>query len=174
KALEEQLRQAQKMEAVGQLSAGIAHDFNNLLSVIIGYSEILEERLDRNSKLCKDAQEIKKAGQRAASLTRQLLAFSRQQVLEPRVLNLNTVVAETQKMLRRLIGEDIELVTDLKPNLALVKADQGQLGQIIINLAVNARDAMPDAGKLTVETANVDLDESYARQHVPLVPGAFV
>ena len=174
KALEQQLRLAQKMEAVGQLSAGIAHDFNNLLGVIIGYSEILEERLDQNSKLCKDAQEIKKAGQRAASLTRQLLAFSRQQVLEPRVLNLNTVVAETQKILRRLIGEDIEVVTDLKPNLALVKADQGQLEQIIINLAVNARDAMPDGGKLTIETANLDLDEFYARQHVPLMPGPFV
>ncbi len=171
---EKQLRQAQKMEAVGRLSGGIAHDFNNLLGVIIGYSESLEARLDQNEPLRKSAEEIKKAGQRAASLIRQLLAFSRQQVLEPKVLDLNAVVAEVEKMLRRVIGEDIELTTVLDPATARVKADQGQIEQVIMNLAVNARDAMPEGGKLTIETANAALDEGLAR-HSPYVrPGPYV
>jgi PAS domain S-box-containing protein len=174
KILETQLRQSQKMEAVGQLTGGIAHDFNNLLGIIIGYSELLEEGLGENEKLCKNAGEIKKAGQRAASLTRQLLAFSRQQVLEPKVLNLNHIVAETQKMLRRLIGEHIELSTCLAADLGQVKADQGQIDQVILNLAVNARDAMPDGGKLLIETSNVELNETFAVRHPPTVPGSYV
>jgi signal transduction histidine kinase/CheY-like chemotaxis protein len=174
KALEKQLRQLQKMEAVGQLSGGIAHDFNNLLGVILGYSELLEEGLGRNTKLRKTAQEIKKAGQRAASLTRQLLAFSRQQMLEPKVLNLNSVVTDTEKMLRRLIGEHIDITSRLAPDLWQVKADQGQIEQVIMNLAVNARDAMPDGGKLTIETRNIVLDEEYALHHQPTVPGKYV
>jgi two-component system, cell cycle sensor histidine kinase and response regulator CckA len=174
KALEKHLRQLQKMEAVGQLSGGIAHDFNNLLGVILGYSEILEEGLNRNPKLLKNAREIKKAGQRAASLTRQILAFSRQQVLEPKVLNLNTVVADTGKMLRRLIGEHIDITSRLAPDLGQVKADQGQIEQVIMNLAVNARDAMPKGGKLIIETRNIELDEDYALRHPPTVSGQYV
>jgi two-component system, cell cycle sensor histidine kinase and response regulator CckA len=172
--LEKQLRQAQRMEAVGQLTGGIAHDFNNLLGVIIGYSDILEAQLDPSSKFHKNAKEIHKAGQRAASLTRQLLAFSRQQVLEPRVLALNTIVIETKKMLERLLGENIELKTVLDPALGRVKADQGQVEQVIINLAVNARDAMPEGGKLTIETANVEANDNYIRQHAPMSTGSFV
>jgi two-component system, cell cycle sensor histidine kinase and response regulator CckA len=172
--LEKQLRQAQKMEAVGQLTGGIAHDFNNLLGVIIGYSDILEDQLDPSSKLRKNAVEIHKAGQRAASLTRQLLAFSRQQVLEPSVLALNTIVIDTEKMLRRLLGENIELKTVLDRELGRVKADQGQVEQIIVNLAVNARDAMPRGGKLTIQTANFEADDNYARQHAPMSAGRFV
>ena len=144
------------------------------MGVIIGYSEILEEKLDESNKLRKNASEIKKAGQRAASLTRQLLAFSRQQVLEPRVLNLNTVVVETERMLQRLIGEDIELTSSLAPDLGQVKADQVQIEQVILNLAVNARDAMPDGGKLIIETQNVELDEAYASHHPPTIPGSYV
>ena len=174
KLLENQFRQAQKMEAVGQLAGGVAHDFNNLLGVIIGYSELVEESLKQDDPLRHKIEEIKKAGQRGASLTRQLLAFSRQQVLEPMILNLNSVVADVHKMLQRLIGADIELITNCQPNLALVKVDRGQIEQVIMNLAVNARDAMPNGGKLKIETANVDLDEFYGRQHAPLVPGSYV
>jgi len=174
KTLEKQLRQAQKMEAVGQLSGGIAHDFNNLLGVIIGYSEVLEESLGENESLQNSAAEIRKAGERAASLTRQLLAFSRQQMLEPRVLNLNSVVAETEKMLQRLIGENIELSTCLAAELWQVKADPGQIEQVILNLAVNARDAMPDGGRLTIETSNAELDEAYAVHNAPTIPGKYV
>ena len=171
---ETQARQAQKMEAVGRLSGGIAHDFNNLLGVIIGYTEILELRLGQSDPLRKSVEEIKKAGQRAASLTRQLLAFSRQQVLEPKVLDLNAVVADVEKLLRRLIGEDIELTTVRDSTLGRVMADQGQIEQVIMNLAVNARDAMPNGGKLTIETANAELDESFVR-HTPYVrPGPYV
>ncbi|MGA8766669.1 MAG: ATP-binding protein, partial [Candidatus Acidiferrales bacterium] len=172
--LEVQLRQAQKMEAVGQLSGGIAHDFNNLLGVILGYSDILEMQLDPNGKLYKSAEQIKKAGQRAASLTRQLLAFSRQQVLEPTVLGLNTIVVDTEKMLRRLIGENIELRVVLDPELGRARADQGQIEQIIVNLAVNARDAMPRGGILTIETANIEADDSYVREHPPMSAGSFI
>jgi len=172
--LEAQFRQAQKMEAVGRLAGGVAHDFNNLLGVIIGYSEILLDRLGPNDQLYTNAQEIKKAGDRAASLTRQLLAFSRQQLLEPRVLDLNAVVASTEKLLRRLIGEDIELVVVPGGALGRVKADPGQIEQIIMNLAVNARDAMPKGGKLIIETANIELDEAYALQHRVVQPGRYV
>jgi len=171
---EEQLRQAQKMEAVGRLSGGIAHDFNNLLGVIIGYSEVLETRLSPSDPLRKSAGEIKKAGQRAASLTRQLLAFSRQQVLQPRILELNVVVADIGNMLRRLIGADIELTTLLDPSLGRVKVDQGQMEQAIMNLTVNARDAMPDGGKLTIETTNAELDESIAHRFPYVQSGRYV
>jgi two-component system, cell cycle sensor histidine kinase and response regulator CckA len=172
--LERQLRQAQKMEAVGQLSGGIAHDFNNLLGVILGYSDILQTQLEPNSKAYRNAEQIKKAGQRAASLTRQLLAFSRQQVMEPTVLGLNTIVADAEKMLRRLIGEDIELRAVLDPALGRVRADQGQIEQIILNLAVNARDAMPRGGVLTIKTANIVVDDSYVSQHPPMSTGSFI
>ncbi len=174
RGLEHQLRQSQKMEAIGRLSGGIAHDFNNLLGVIIGYSELVEEQLPLNDPLRARAIEIKKAGHRAASLTRQLLAFSRQQVLEPRILNLNAVVVDVENMLQRVIGEDIELVTGLDGDLGSVKADPGQIEQVIMNLAVNARDAMPNGGSLTIETTNVELDEVYARGHSPSIRGAFV
>ncbi len=174
KVLEKQLYQAQKMEAVGRLSGGIAHDFNNLLSVIIGYSDTLEEALDESGKVHKQATEIRKAAQRAAALTRQLLAFSRQQAIEPKVFDLNDVVVEMEKMLERLIGEDIELRAVLSPAPVPVRADPGQIEQVIMNLAVNARDAMPHGGKLTIETANVEVDETYAHQHGYLSTGPFV
>jgi PAS domain S-box-containing protein len=174
KLLEKQLRQAQRMEALGQLSGGIAHDFNNLLSVIGGYCELLEPELPPNGALHRNCEQIKKAGEKAAGLTRQLLAFTRQQVLEPRVLDLNAVVLDLEKMLNRVIGEDIELRTSLDRSLASVKADRGQIEQVIMNLVVNARDAMPNGGRLTVETANIMVDESFARRHHPQGPGAYV
>lgn len=174
RTLEEQLRQAQKMEAVGRLAGGVAHDFNNLLNLIIGYAALLLESIAPGDPMRNRVQEIDKAGQRAASLTRQLLAFSRKQVLEPKVLNPNTIVEEVDKMLRRLIGEDIDLVTVLSPFLGRVKADPSQIEQVIMNLAVNARDAMPRGGKLVIETANVYLDEAYAHKHAGLQPGPYV
>ncbi|SRR5579875_88843 len=174
KNLEEQLRRAQKMEAIGQLAGGVAHDFNNLLMVIIGYAGDLAERLEAGSTLRREAGEIVKAGHRAASLTRQLLAFSRQQVLEPTVLNLNSLVEDMKKMLRRVINENIELITSLDPALSEVKADQGQIEQVVINLVVNARDAMADGGKLTIETSNVMVDETFTRQHPPMTAGEYV
>jgi PAS domain S-box-containing protein len=174
RVLERQLQMAGKMEAVGRLSGGIAHDFNNLLGVIIGYSQVLKRRLEAGSALLEHAEEIEKAGQRAASLTRQLLAFSRQQILTPAVLNLNDLVLDMAKMLPRLLGEDIAVTTSLSADLGMVKADQGQLEQVIMNLAVNARDAMPDGGKLRVETANVELDQAYAWQHAGAKPGHYV
>ncbi len=174
KQMEEMFRQSQKMEAVGRLAGGVAHDFNNMLSVIIGYSEILLERTNTDVQMRQQCEEIKRAGERAASLTRQLLAFSRQQVLESRILNLNGSVAETEKMLRRLIGEDVELRTSLDPALGSVKADPGQIEQIIMNLAVNARDAMPHGGKLIIQTANELLDDDYAFHHPTCVPGRYV
>ncbi len=163
RALELQLRQAQKMEAIGRLAGGIAHDFNNLLMVISGYSEFLLERLGPEPGLRGPAQEIANAAQRATSLTRQLLAFSRKQMLAPKVLDLNEVVTENLKMLTRMIGEDIDLVMVPGADLGAIKADPGQIDQVIMNLAVNARDAMPEGGKLTIETTNVVLDENFAR-----------
>ncbi|HYT83053.1 MAG TPA: response regulator [Gemmatimonadales bacterium] len=172
--LEEQFRQAQKMEAVGRLAGGVAHDFNNLLTVITSYSDILLEDLAPHDPRRADMEEIRKAAISAAGLTRQLLAFSRQQVLEPRVLNLNAVVTNTEKLLRRLLGEDVQLVTAPAPQLGAVKADPGQLEQVIVNLAVNARDAMPEGGKLTIETANAVMDEAYVRDHPLAKPGPYV
>ncbi len=174
RALEQQLRQSQKMEAVGRLAGGIAHDFNNLLMVILGYSEFLLERLGAEPHLRGPAQEISSAAERASSLTRQLLAFSRKQMLAPRIVNLNDVATENIKMLTRMIGEDIDLVMVPAPNLWSIRADAGQIDQVIMNLAVNARDAMPSGGKLTIETSNVTLDEDYARFHAPLRPGDYV
>ena len=152
----------------------MAHDFNNLVTIIIGYSQLLLDRLGSDARLRGHINEVLNAGNRAASLTRQLLAFSRQQVLELRVLDLNTIVANMDKMLRRLISEDIELATHLEPDLGRVKADPGQVEQVIMNLAVNARDAIPQGGHLTLETANVDLDEGYARSHATVLPGHYV
>ncbi|HEY4765406.1 MAG TPA: ATP-binding protein [Candidatus Sulfotelmatobacter sp.] len=174
RVLEDQLRQSQKMEAVGRLAGGIAHDFNNLLMVISGYSEFLLERLGAEPQLRGPAQEIASAAERASSLTRQLLAFSRKQMLAPRIVNLNEVATENTKMLTRMIGEDIDLVMVPGANLWPVRADAGQIEQVIMNLAVNARDAMPSGGKLTIETSNVTLDEAYARFHAPLPPGDYV
>ncbi len=174
RALEQQLRQSQKMEAVGRLAGGIAHDFNNLLMVISGYSEFLLDRLGPDPALRGPAQEIAGASQRASSLTRQLLAFSRKQMLAPKILDLNGVVTENLKMLTRVIGEDIDLVMVPAASLGAVRADAGQIDQVIMNLAVNARDAMPSGGKLTIETSNVSLDEEYARFHAPLRPGDYV
>ena len=174
RALELQLRQAQKMEAIGRLAGGIAHDFNNLLMVISGYSEFLLERVPHNPELRGPAQEIASAADRATSLTRQLLAFSRKQMLTPKVIDLNEIVTENLKMLTRMIGEDIDLVMVPGAELGAIKADPGQIEQVIMNLAVNARDAMPNGGKLTIETSNITLDENYARIHVPLVPGEYV
>jgi PAS domain S-box-containing protein len=172
--LERQLRMAQKMEAVGRLSGGIAHDFNNLLGVIIGYSQVLKRTLPPGTAFLEHAEEIEKAGQRAASLTRQLLAFSRQQVLAPAVLNLNSLISEMEKMLPRLIGEDIEIVIALDPAIGSVKADQGQLEQVVMNLAVNARDAMPHGGKVVITTTNVSLDDAWTRLHPGSKVGDFV
>jgi two-component system cell cycle sensor histidine kinase/response regulator CckA len=174
KQLEEQLRQAQKMEAVGQLAGGIAHDFNNLLGIILGYSDLLLDGLRPDDPRRKKIQMIHESGQKAAAVTRQLLAFSRQQVLQATVLNLNNVVSEVERLLRPLIREDIALAVHLAPELQRVRADRGQIEQILMNLVVNARDAMPDGGTITVETANVEVDENYALTHVPHKPGSYV
>ena len=174
RTLEEQFRQAQKMEAVGRLAGGVAHDFNNLLMVMRGYTELMLGRLGANDPLRRNAEEIQKAADRATSLTQQLLAFSRKQVMQPRVFDLNAVVAETEKMLHRLIGEDIELATILGAELGRVKADPGQIEQVLLNLAVNARDAMPQGGQLVLETANVELTQAFARQHPGVTPGPHV
>jgi signal transduction histidine kinase len=171
--LEEQFRQAQKMEAVGQLAGGIAHDFNNLLTAILGNTQLLLRDLPPGDAKRGDVEEIRKASERAASLTRQLLAYSRRQMLQPEVLDLNVVVAEMDKMLRRLIGEHIALVTSLAPDLGRVRADPNQIEQVIVNLAVNARDAMPEGGKLTIQTCNVELDDSFTQAHLGSVPGSY-
>lgn len=173
-AKEEQLRQSQKMEAVGQLAGGIAHDFNNLLTAITGYSELSLREVDSHHPLYPKLTEIKKAGDRAASLTRQLLAFSRKQILQPKVLDLNAVIPEMEKMLRRLIGENIVLKTALDRSLGQVKADPGQIEQIVVNLCVNARDAMPAGGRLTIETTNVSLEQAYRNQQVHIRAGNYV
>jgi PAS domain S-box-containing protein len=172
--LEEQVRQSQKIEAVGRLAGGVAHDFNNLLTIIGGYCDLMLERLDPEDPSRGNVAEIKKAADRAASLTRQLLAFSRRQVLAPQVLDLNAVVANVHKMLRRLIGEDIDLVMKPAPDLGRVRVDPGQIEQVLLNLVVNARDAMPQGGKITIETANVELDQSYTGGHFVLTEGPYV
>lgn len=164
-ALEQQYRQSQKMEAVGQLAGGVAHDFNNLLTVILGYAGLLAEEYEEGDPRRRDVDEIRQAGERAAALTRQLLAFSRRQVLQSTIVDLNALTHSLVNMLRRLIGEHIELTLTLSSALGAVKTDPGQLEQVIMNLTVNARDAMPDGGRLTVETANVDLDEAYGKGH---------
>lgn len=174
KQLEEQLRQAQKMEAVGRLAGGIAHDFNNLLMVIQGYADLMTERLAEGDPLRRNAEQIQTASQRATSLTRQLLAFSRKQMLAPKVLNVQSVVVDMEKILRRLIGEDIQLETSSAADLGLIKADRSQIEQVIMNLAVNARDAMPEGGRLTIETANVELDKAAAHPPAVLSPGKYV
>jgi len=173
--LELQLRQSQKMDAIGRLSGGVAHDFNNLLGVIIGYSEVLQDQIKEGDRLRVCVDQILQAGKRAASLTRQLLAFSRQQVLEPKVLLLNGVVGDMEKMLRRLIGEDVQLTTKLDSKLGKVRADQGQIEQVIMNLAVNARDAMPEGGDLSIETANTEMDEAFVKRYpYPVQTGPYI
>jgi len=174
KSLEAQLRQSQKMEAIGQLAGGIAHDFNNLLTVINGYSELVLLSLPVEHPHCATFEQIRQAGEKASRLIRQLMAFSRQQVLQPKVLDLNAVVANIDTMLQRVIGEDIDLLTILSPGLASVKADPGQIEQVLMNLVLNARDAMPNGGRLTIETADVVLDTDYARTHVAVNPGRYV
>ena len=166
--------QAQKLEGIGQLAGGIAHDFNNLLTAISGYADLMWDALPHDQPIRSDLEEIQKAVTRASDLTRQLLAFARKQIIEPRVLNLNDLIGDMDKLLRRVIGEDIDLITRPEPNVGCVKADPGQIEQVILNLAVNARDAMPNGGKLTIETRNVFLDSSYARGHQSVTEGSYV
>jgi PAS domain S-box-containing protein len=174
KQLEEQLRVAQKMEAIGSLAGGIAHDFNNLLSVILNYTEFSIEKMREGDPVRNDLLKVKNAGERAAALTHQLLAFSRRQVLQPVVLDLNNVTTDLDKMLRRIIGENIDFVLVLAPDLGVVRADPGQIEQVLMNLVVNARDAMSKGGKLTIETSNVEIDEKYVACHMALKPGSYV
>jgi len=171
--LKNQFLQAQKMEAVGRLAGGVAHDFNNMLTAIMGYSEIVMMSFREDDPIYLHLEGIRKSADRAATLTRQLLAFSRKQLLQPRVTNLNTVITDLEKMLRRLIGEDINLILDLDPALKAVEADPGQIEQVIMNLVINARDAMPRGGKVTIQTANVYLDEAYTRRQADLLPGPY-
>jgi hypothetical protein len=172
--LEEQVILSQKMEAIGRLAGGVAHDFNNILTAIGGYTDLLLADLPEHDPRRHDVEEIYQAAQRAATLTQQLLAFSRRQVMQPKVVDLNALVADIEKMLRRLIGEDILFATVLHPRVGNVRADPGKLEQVIVNLAVNARDAMPDGGRLTIETRNVELDESYVADHPSVAPGPYV
>ncbi|MEO8371325.1 MAG: ATP-binding protein [Candidatus Solibacter sp.] len=171
--LEDQLLQAQKMETVGMLAGGVAHDFNNLLTIISGYSQLILNTLQPADPNYYSAEQILKAGERAAALTQQLLAFSRRQILQPRVLDLNKLVSSLSTMLRRLIGEDIDLQLMLRPDLGMVNADAGQIEQVLMNLVVNARDAMPNGGKLTIETANIYLDENYTSRHLAVKSGPY-
>jgi two-component system, cell cycle sensor histidine kinase and response regulator CckA len=173
KAVETRLTQSAKLEAVGRLAGGVAHDFNNLLGVIMGYADLMLKRMPAEEPLRRNVQEIQKAAERASALTKQLLAFSRRQILQPRVLDLNQSISEVESMLQRVIGEDIALVTVLR-DVGHVKADPGQIQQVLMNLVVNARDAMPRGGRLTIETASVDLEDVYAREHVGVTPGPFV
>jgi signal transduction histidine kinase/ActR/RegA family two-component response regulator len=171
---EEQLRQSQKMDAIGQLAGGVAHDFNNLLTAICGHSELSLKRLTPQDPLHRHLEQIKKSGERAAALTRQLLAFSRKQILQPKIIDLNQIVVDMNKMLQRLIGEDIDLLMGLAADLGKVKADPNQIEQILLNLSINARDAMPKGGRLTIETSNVHLSEEYSHEHVSVRPGRYV
>ncbi len=170
----EQLRLSQKLESVGRLAGGIAHDFNNMLTAINGYSELTLRRMGGDNPLRQNIEEIKKAGERSASLTHQLLAFSRQQVLQSKVIDLNEIIADTTKMLDRLIGEDVQMQTILDSKLGNVSGDAGQLTQVIMNLAVNARDAMPKGGSLIIKTSNAYLDNDFAARFVPTKPGSYV
>jgi signal transduction histidine kinase/ActR/RegA family two-component response regulator len=172
--LQEQFRQSQKLEAIGRLAGGIAHDFNNILAIIQGYSELCLFKIEKEDPMRQDIQTIIKAGKRAANLVGQLLIFSRRQAMEMKVIELNSLLQNLEKMLRRVIGEDVELVTVLADNLGRVKGDSGQIEQILLNLAVNARDAMPSGGKLTIETANVTLDETFRQNPIGLKPGHYV
>ena len=172
--LEEQLRLSQRLEAIGSLAGGIAHDFNNLLSVILCCTDFAMAGVRENDRVREELLEVKKAGERAVALTRQILAFSRKQILQPVVLNLNQIAAGVEKMLRRILGEDIDYLQALAPDLGLVRADPGQVEQVLMNLVVNARDAMPNGGKLTIETHNVDLDAEYAARHVAVAPGPYI
>lgn len=174
KRLEQQLLQAQKMEALGKLAGGVAHDFNNLITAIIGYSEFLSEKFKDDEQTRGDLDEIKKAAERGSALTRQLLAFSRKQIFAVKILNMNGVITNLQKMLIRLIGENIELKTSLDDRLAMMKGDPGQLEQVIMNLVVNAKDAMPQGGRLTLETSNITLDDNYVSEHSEIKPGKYV
>jgi PAS domain S-box-containing protein len=174
KRLEEQLVHSQKMEAVGRLAGGIAHDFNNLLTIISGYDRLMLNALSPQDSMRGYAEEIARAAERATALTKQLLAFSRRQIIQPKVLNLNAIVDETQTMLRRLLGENTKLVAILQPTLGFVRADRSQFEQVLFNLAVNARDAMPQGGTITIETCNVDLDADYAKTHLGVQPGPYV
>jgi signal transduction histidine kinase len=171
---QEQLQHAQRLEAVGRLAGGIAHDFNNLLSVVLGYSMSLAAELPEDSPVRADVEEIQRAGERAAELTQQLLAFGRQQVLEPRVLDLNDVMVHVERMIRRILGEDIELITIPARSLWKVKVDPGQIEQVILNLVINARDAMPNGGRLTIETGNMLFDDDYAQVNLGAAPGQHV
>jgi two-component system, cell cycle sensor histidine kinase and response regulator CckA len=173
-SLEQQLQQAQKLESVGWLAGRVAHDFHNLLTVINGYSDVVLKRLQEGDPLRAHVEEIRKIGERAAALTRQMLVASRKQIIEPKPLDLNAVVAEFEKMLRRLLGEDVKLLTELDPLLGLVMADPGQFHQVLMNLAVNARDAMPRGGRLTIKTANAEVDENYVAGHPEIMPGPVV
>jgi signal transduction histidine kinase len=171
--LEEQFRQAQKMEAVGRLAGGVAHDFNNILMVITAYSEMMQDKLSPEDELQNSVAQVKKAAERAAALTHQLLAFSRKQVLLPRIIDLNSVVEDSMKMIRRLIGEDIELNVSLGKPLWAVKADPGQIVQVLMNLCVNARDAMRNGGELAIRTENVSFDTEAVKERPALVPGDY-
>jgi len=172
--LEEQLRQAQKMEAIGRLAGGVAHDFNNLLGVIIGYSELALDQIGPGNAVRGQVEQIRKAGERASALTRQLLAFSRQQVLDTKTLNLNAIISDMAQMLLRLIGEDVELQTKLDSQLHAIRGDQGQIEQVIMNLAVNSRDAMPQGGKLMIETRNTTVDDDELQRRTPMTPGDYI
>ncbi|HLH73807.1 MAG TPA: PAS domain S-box protein, partial [Chloroflexota bacterium] len=174
KRLEEQFRQSQKMEAVGRLAGGVAHDFNNLLTVITGYCEMVISQLSENDPLREEMDQVLKAAERATGLTKQLLAFSRRQVVQAKVLDPNMLLKDMEIMLRRLIGEHVLLSMHLRPSLGRIKADAGQIEQVVVNLVVNARDAMPSGGKLVIETANVELDDSYAKQHLAINSGSYV
>jgi PAS domain S-box-containing protein len=172
--LEDHLRQVQKMEAVGALAGGVAHDFNNLLTAILGYCNLMLDDVPKEDPLRQDLEEIRSAGERAAALTRQLLAFSRRQMLQPQIVDINILVRQLEKLLRRLLSEDIVLATALASDLHTVKVDPASIEQVLVNLAVNSRDAMPEGGQLTIETANIELDQVYADTHVTVIPGPYV